>query len=43
MASRGERALTGLLILGFLGFLASGQNGAIAGAVIGAILGYFWK
>ena len=43
MASRGERALTGLVILGFIGFLVSGQNGAIGGALIGAILGYFWK
>ena len=43
MASKGERALTALVILGFLGYLAFGQNGAIVGAVIGALVGYFWK
>ena len=43
MASKGERALTALVILGFLGYLVFGQNGAIVGAVIGAIVGYLWK
>jgi hypothetical protein len=43
MASKGERALTALVIFGFLGYLVFGQNGAIVGAVIGALVGYFWK
>ena len=43
MASKGERALTALVILGFIGFVFGGQNGAIIGALAGALIGYFWK
>jgi len=37
-----ERALTGLLILGFLGFLFFRQTGTVIGAVAGAGIGYYW-
>jgi hypothetical protein len=40
---REQRALTGMVILGFIGFLLYGQNGGIIGAVAGALIGYFWK
>jgi hypothetical protein len=43
MASKGERALTGLVILGFVGFLLYGLNGAIIGAIVGAAIGYLWR
>jgi hypothetical protein len=43
MASRGERALTGLVIFGFVGFLLYHQNGAVIGAILGAAIGYFWR
>ena len=39
---REERALTGLVILGFLGFLFYRQTGTIIGAVAGAAIGYYW-
>jgi len=37
-----DRAITGLIILGFFGFVLSGTNGAIAGAIAGAAIGYLW-
>jgi hypothetical protein len=43
MASKGEKALTGLVIFGVIGFLFYGQNGAVIGAILGAALGYFWR
>lgn len=43
MASKGEKALTGLVIFGFIGFVFYGQNGAVIGAILGGALGYFWR
>lgn len=43
MASRDQRVLTGLLMVGFIGYILYGQNGALVGAVVGALLGYFWR
>jgi hypothetical protein len=43
MASRDQRALTGLIVLGFIGYLFWGTNGAIGGAIVGGLLGYFWR
>ena len=39
---REEQALTGLFILGFLGFVFYQQTGTIIGAILGAALGYYW-
>lgn len=42
MGKKEDRAITGLIILGFFGFVFYGTNGAIIGAVLGAAIGYFW-
>jgi hypothetical protein len=41
LARRQDRAITGLIILGFVGFLLFGTNGAVIGAILGAAIGYF--
>jgi len=43
LGKKEDRAITGLIILGFFGFILSGTtNGAVAGAIAGAAIGYLW-
>ena len=43
LASRDQRLLTGVLVLGFLGYIFWGLQGAVIGAIVGGFLGYFWR
>ena len=42
MTSRENRAITGLILIGAIGYLVYGVSGAVIGGIIGAVIGYFW-
>jgi hypothetical protein len=43
METRRGRAIVGLAILGFVGFVLFGVSGGVIGAGIGALIGYLSK
>ena len=42
MTKRENRAITGLILLGALGYFIYGVTGAVVAGIIGALIGYFW-
>ncbi len=43
LETRSGRAITGMVILSFVGFVLFKLNGALIGALLGAAIGYLWK